>query len=329
MIELIKQANKVFKENFPNETWFERALFFSWSCSIKDCTFCYMSTQEKKNQNQDDKAVRSKESLYAETIICKNLGWKIGFFTGGINAYKHKDILEMLKIINEIIGEKVWISLGPVPKSHLQIYKPYIQGVVGSIETINKELHKKVCPSKPIEPYVKMFDNSTKLGLKNAMTIILGLGETKKDFKTLEKFIKDNHIAKIHLYALNPIKGTVFEGKGSPNKKYHAWYVAKIRTTFPKIDIQMGIWTDKMDRVSLLLNTGANSISKFPIIRKFGSKEAFAVEKEAKKAGRKFTGSMTKMPTVDWDKEVNKLSLDSEMKEKVKTKLLQYLKKMI
>ena len=111
--KLIGEAGVIYSENFSNETWFERALFFSWSCAIKDCTFCFMSTQEKKNRNDNDRSLRSKESLYAETILCKKLGWRIGFFSGGINSYGHKDILEMLRVIAEIIEDKEEISPQP------------------------------------------------------------------------------------------------------------------------------------------------------------------------------------------------------------------------
>lgn len=325
---LISEAGIVFKENFPDETWFERAIFFSWSCAIKDCTFCYMSTQERRNRNDDDKAVRSKESIYAEAILCKNLGWPIGFFTGGVNAYQKEDLVEMLKIINEITSEKVWVSLGPIPESHIEAYKPYIKGVVGSIETVNEELHKKVCPSKPIAPYVRMFKQSTTMGLKNAMTIILGLGETKNDFETLKKFIEDNNIVKIHIYSLNPVKGTEFENNLSPSNEYHAWYIAKVRTTFPEMDIQIGIWKDKVERISLLLEAGANSISKFPVIREFGSELAKSIESQSAKGNRKFKGSLTILPDIDWNAEVEKLSINNDLKEAIKLKLHQYLKNM-
>ncbi|MBI4918750.1 radical SAM protein, partial [archaeon] len=43
--QVIEQANKVFLENFPATTHFERALFYSWSCQINDCKYCYMSTK--------------------------------------------------------------------------------------------------------------------------------------------------------------------------------------------------------------------------------------------------------------------------------------------
>jgi biotin synthase-like enzyme len=325
---LLEQANKAYKENFPNETWFERALFFSWSCSIKDCTFCYMSTQDRKNKDEEDRAVRSKESLYAEAILCKTLGWRIGFFSGGINAYKHDEIAEMLRVISTITGEKLWINLGATPEAYLEKYLPYIQGVVGSIETVNENIHTQVCPSKPTAPYRKMFEYSAKLGLKNAMTIILGIGETKEDFGALKEFIKKYKIEKLHLYALNPVKGTPFEKKGSPNPEYQAWYIAKTRTAFPKLDIQMGIWKDKIDRIPLLLEAGANSISKFPATRDFGSKEAKIIQELSAKAGRNFLGSLTKLPKTDWDAEVEKIPCSGATKKIVRQKLQQYLNRM-
>ena len=46
---LIEEGHKVYSEHFPNATNFERAIFFSWGCSVNDCTFCYMSTQTDRS----------------------------------------------------------------------------------------------------------------------------------------------------------------------------------------------------------------------------------------------------------------------------------------
>ena len=45
-------------------------------------------------------------------------------------------------------------------------------------------------------------------------------------------------------------------------------------------------------------------------------------------ADKEFVGSLTKMPCVDWDKEVDKLKIDDTLKEKIKVKLEKYLKLM-
>jgi len=323
---LVEEAEKVYSQNFPITTNFERAVFFSWGCTIGDCTFCYMSTQPADKPPRETR--RSSESIFAEFILAKNLGWDIGFFSGGIGVFSPKEVEFLLKNIYEILGEKIWLNIGPIPKPLLQKYAPYIKGIVASIETINPELHKIVCPSKPIEPYEKMFEYATELGLKKGMTFIVGMGEKKEDLPLLKEFIKKHQIEKIHLYGLIPQKGTMFEDARIPSKEEQAWWIAQLRIAFPKLNIQCGIWEDRVDRISYLLKAGANSISKFQAIKLFGTDVAKEIEDQAHLAGREFKGTLTKLPAIDWNKEVETLSFSTELKEKVKEKLENYLKSM-
>ena len=285
-----------------------------------------MSTQTKFNKER--LARRTTESLLAEVILCKKLGWELGFVSGGQGAYKKVEFLELLKKIKQVYGKKIWLNVGPISKLELIKYKPYIKGVVASIETINPKIHELVCPSKPIKPFEKMLVQAKKLGLKRGMTIIIGLGETINDFKLLRDFIKKYGISKIHIYGLNPQKRTMFENAKPPALEYQAEWIKRARKAFPRMDIQCGIWLDRTKYVSTLLKAGANSISKFPAIKYFGSQQAKEVEKQARLANREFKGTLTKLPKVDWDKEVDKLKLDKELKEKIRRKLKTYLKKM-
>src|SRR3989338_1167379 len=144
--ELIDKANKTYLENFPANTCFERAIFFSWYCGTGDCKYCYMSTQPKKPL-----ARRTTESLIAEVILCKKLGWNIGFLSGGHKAYTAEGFEELLKKISTAAEEKIWINIGALKEDEIKIFLPYIKGVVGAIEILDPKLHKKICPSKPIE----------------------------------------------------------------------------------------------------------------------------------------------------------------------------------
>ncbi|MFH1275771.1 MAG: radical SAM protein, partial [Candidatus Woesearchaeota archaeon] len=324
--DLIKLASKTFKENFPMQASFERAIFFSWGCTIGDCTFCYMSTQPKEKAVKETR--RSTASILAEFILSKHLGWDIGFFTGGIGIFTPQEIKFLLQAAHQIIGEKIWLSIGPVPKKLLEEYLPYIKGVVGSTETVNPKLHKKICPSKPLKPYEIMFESATDLGLMKAMTFIVGMGETKDDFILLKEFIEKYKIDKIHVYGLIPQEGTVFENSKPPSAEEQAWWIAKLRITFPKLDIQCGIWEDRIERISLLLKAGSNSISKYKATKLFGTKISHAIENEVKKSGREFKGTLTKLPDIDWNKEVDKLNLEHQLKEEIKAKLEPYLKRM-
>jgi biotin synthase-like enzyme len=306
-------------------TCFERAIFFSWYCDIKDCKFCYMSTQPLKTRKI---ARRSVESILAEVILTKKFGWELGFFSGGIGAFSEIDFRRLVELVFKVYGQKIWLNIGPLKKAQLAEYKPYIKGVVGSIETVNPKVHDKVCPSKPMQPYFEMFEEAEKLGLMRAMTIILGLGETIDDFDRFCEIVDKYGITKVHFYGLNPQKGTIFEDAEPPTADYQAEWIKKTREKYPGMSIQFGIWLDRVDRVSQMLNAGANSISKFPALRYFGSGKAKQIEVEAKKAGFEFKGSLTEMPDVDWDKEVDVSDLDDHLKEKVREKLRKYLKRM-
>lgn len=343
-MSLIEQANEVYLKNFKPETGFERAIFFSWYCKTRDCTFCYMSTINHKRlivehaqkhavsdmstqpKNKTKLARRTAASILAEVILCKKLSWDIGFISGGHDAYTTVEFKELLQKISIVSGQKQWINVGALSKEGLKQFQPYIKGVVGSIETVNKKVHDNVCPSKPAEPYYEMFEYAKELGLKNAITIILGLGETIDDFDELRDIIERYNIEKIHFYSLNPQKGTVFEHAQSPTKEYQAEWIARTRIEFPKINIQAGIWLDKVDNVSLLLMAGANSISKFPAIKYFNSKHARAIELNAKEAGRAFKGTLTEFKRFDIDKELDKYELDLRLKEEIKDKLGKYIK---
>lgn len=316
---LINKAGTVYKQNFPMETCFERAIFFSWYCGIGDCKFCYMSTQQDKiGQGRGKYSRRTPESLIAEAILCKKLGWGIGAISGGYKAFEKEDFLSILKRMHEATGEKFWLNVGPLTKAEIKKFLPYMKGYVASTETINKKVHDFVCPSKPIEPFEKSLEAAKELGVERAMTIILGIGESTEDFPLLEKFIKKHGVSRIYLYSLNPHKGTFFEGRKTITKERYAEWVARTRIAFPEINIQCGIWLDRADIVGLLLSAGANSITKFPAIRCFNSKYAKEVEGQAKLAGRSFKGTLTKMPEMDM------AGIDS----KVSIKIKEYLKQM-
>ncbi|MBL7051373.1 radical SAM protein [Candidatus Woesearchaeota archaeon] len=326
-MNLIQKANQTYLKHFNKETYFERALFFSWYCGLGDCTFCYMSINQTKQDPK--KAKRTFSSILAETLISKELNWKIEFISGGYQSYTKKELLFLIKAIHSITKEKQWLNIGTLNKKELTMFKPFTKGYAGTIETVNWELRKKVCPSKTLQPILKTFQHCDELKLKKAITIILGLGETIKDFQNLKQFIKQHKISKVTFYTLNPHPGTPF--KNPPTKKYASKWIAKTRIEFPKLHIIAGAWIDKTDYYSALLKAGANNITKMPSIRKFNSKELKNIESEVKKAGRIFKSKLTKLPDINWDKKILSLNpkiFPNELKKEITIKLNKYLKQM-
>ena len=267
-------------------------------------------------------------SMIADAIIGKNLGWKFEYLTGGYSNWDIDDIVEIAKNISEVYKGKIWINLGILDEDAMNQLKPYVEGICASIETVEKELHDQLCPDKPVQPYSEMLELAKKKGFKTSITIVIGIGEKKEDIELLFDFIDRHKIDRITFYALKPVKGTAFEDAKSPNCDYYSWWIKETRKKFPNIEIIAGLTPKKIDYVKPVLQAGADAITKFPAIRLFGSEKAKSIEQQAKLAGRKFVGTLSKLPSIDWDKEVDKLELDSGLEEKVKVKLQQYIKKM-
>lgn len=281
-----------------------------------------MSTQESSTRKESK---RHYKSIVAEAIICKSFGWKVGFLSGGVSVLTKEELLRLLRLIHAITGEKIWLNTGILPKQTLEECKPYIEGVVGTVEVINPILHDDICPSKPIAPIERMFGHAKELGIRRAMTLIVGLGETINDVDLLMPFIEKHGISKIHIYGLIPQKGTAFENTQPPSAEYQAEWIARVRIAYPDIEILCGIWKDRPEYISLLLKAGANSISKFPALRKFNSLSAQKIEAEVANSGRTFEGTLTKMHDVDVDSSLAKLDLDDASKQEIKKRCDQYI----
>lgn len=324
-MDYLEEAQKVYKENFNSEAWYGRCIFLSWYCDLGTCKFCFRSTQKHKIKFAAN-AKRTLSSVIVEALLCRELGWRIEFLTGGYKIYPIKDLVEMAKIVSKIFGEKIWLNLGVIKKEDLELFEPYVTGIVSSIETINPELHKEICPDKDILPYEEMFEYAKEL--KKSMTIVIGLGEKKEDFELLCKFIEKHKLDRITFYALKPVKGTKFENSTGPKTEDYLWWIANTRIRFPKLEIIAGTTPKRYEEVGELMKAGANAFTKFPATKMFGTKQAFKIEEDIEKSGRKLLGTITKMPKIDWDAKIEELELEDWLEKDVKEKIKIYLKRM-
>lgn len=303
---------------------FERALFFSWYCGLGDCTFCYMSTQP--NTVDPKKARRSAASIFAEAIIARECGWDIEFISGGYHSYSFEELLFLVKGVHNITGKKQWLNIGYLSKHQLEQFLPDIIGYAGTVESVNWDVRKKVCPSKHLGPILRTFEACDALGLDKAITIIVGLGESIADVANLVAFVKEHRISRITFYSLNPHPKTPFSSP--PDKEYYAQWISKTKQSLPSVEIVAGAWLDKPEYFTAVLEAGADNITKLPAVRKFGSKQAYEIESAIGAANRSFTGSLTKLPLVDWIGCVDALDeqlFSLELKKNIKEKLNSYL----
>ena len=318
IFELIQQANDLTLKKHGNLITLERAVFLSWWCDKGDCAFCYMSTQKDKIKDPS-KARRNINKIYAEAEMCKRLDWNIEFLSGGYESFTTQEIKEIATTIKNITGDGVWLNTGITDE--LDEFGSEIKGITGAVEVANPKIHEKVCPSKKLEDISNMLDVSNKLGFKKAITIILGLGETLDDVEYIIDYIKDNKIDRVIFYSLNPHKETIYANSSQPASLYYAQVVAQVRLAFPDIEIICGTWIDNLANIGILISSGANGITKFPLFKMFGTKYGKRVEEEVKWAGRELKGTFTDKNMLGPQKSEINPELDKFIKRYVKESL--------
>ncbi|MFT4326434.1 MAG: radical SAM protein [Candidatus Woesearchaeota archaeon] len=318
--KLLQEAQKVYTQNFSGQTWYGRCIFLSWFCSIADCTFCYRSTAiHQKKHPQGSR--RSMGSALLEALFCKVFNWRIEFLTAGLGAMNHKDMLEYIQNVHAVYGEKIWLNVGVISKEHLESFKPYVKGIVSSIETPHPEIHKEVCPSKPIKPYISMYNEARDLGYALSACFIVGF--PGDDINVWFDFIEENKLQRITVYALKPVKGTPFT-KGPDHDTYLQW-LAKLRIRFPRLEIISGTNLRRSEEIGYTLQAGVNAVTKFPATKQFGTHKAQLIVDMMQEENRNFTSNITKLPNIDWHKEIDALSIKEAYKIQMKEKLQNYL----
>ena len=318
IFDLIKKANDTTLNRHGNLITLERAVFLSWWCDKGDCAFCYMSTQKNKIKDPK-KARRNVYNIYAEAEMCKRLDWNIEFLSGGYESFTTQEIKEIATTIKDITGDGVWLNTGITDE--LGEYESEIKGITGAVEVANPEIHERVCPSKKLEDISNMLDVAGDLGFKKAITVILGLGETLEDVGYLMDYIRDHKIDRVIFYSLNPHKETVYANSSQPASLYYAQVVAQVRLAFPDIEIICGTWIDNLANIGILILSGANGITKFPLFKMFGTKYGKRVEEEVKWAGRELKGTFTDKTQLGPEKSEVSPDLDKFIKRYVKESL--------
>ena len=291
-LELITKANNLSLKKGYNEISLERAVFLSWWCDKGDCKFCYMSTQKNKIKDPT-KAKRRVNNILAEAEMCSRLGWNIEFLSGGYKSFTTAEIKSIAENIH----------------SELEEYGSEIKGITGAVEAANPEFQKTVCPSKPLDQIGDMLDKAGDLGFKKAITIILGLGESFEDIEYLK------------VYSLNPHPETEYVNSSQPASLYYAKVVSTIRLEFPDLEIICGTWTDNLANIGILILSGANGITKFPLFKMFGTKYGKRVEEEVKWTGRTLKGTFTDKSKLGPEKSEINPELDQYIKRYIKDSL--------
>ncbi len=333
--ERMTLAFEAFKRNHKNEYKFARAIFGSWYCSIRDCKFCFLSTQKNTKPYISKRRI---ESIIAEALIIKKLNGELENFTGGVLGNDYSELIKITKLLYYIFEEPIWINLNVVPLKIWDEIKKYVKGLIYSTETFNEKLHNFVAPSKPLKPVENLYnflDSEKKL---KGATLIVGLGESWRDIKITNEFLETWQVNQLNLYGLKPIPKTIYENKVIPPLPYLLFWISEIRINNSKLTISASKSYRYINEYPFFYKAGANYYSKLRFINDFSKKGFIYFQRLNRKLNipQKTKVSMNFEEFDEFRKEIgnydlNRLSEKSGVKfniELVKEKLDKYLKTM-
>ena len=326
--DLLRRAREAYESSFDGEAWFGRCIFLSFYCERGTCTFCFRSVARHKERHAP-RARRSLASVLTEALLIRAFGWRIEFLTGGYGSLEDDELVRTVRLVSQALGRKLWVNLGELSPVMLGRLRPYVEGVVSSIETINPSVHERVCPDKPIEPYERMMVQAKALGYRLGFTIIIGIGESRDDFPLLEAFISKHSFERLTIYALRPVRGTPFTQ--GPSSEEVAWWIAKTRAAFPSIEIIAGSAEYRLEEAALFLRAGANAITKLPATKLFNTPDGERLGVLAQDAGRRWTGTFSHpdpLHAADWESLMDGIDLTGEERESLRRTLEDYLSRM-
>ena len=300
---LLAEAETTFTSHWPAETTYNRQLFFDWHCQDQ-CHVCYLSLQ--KSEQIPIKAKRSVASILAEAHIVRQLRWT-PTLVGDIRTHTIKDLREMCRRVCSITEGGLWINAGPISRNDIDIIRPFIEGVIAPIETVNRDAYKEICPKKSITPLLTMLSETT---TKRGISLILGAGESLSNLDLLFDFIRNNEIDRVVFNT--PMRSTGYTTL--PSSFYIARWIAETRINFPKVEIIVAVNPSRPVETSLFLKSGANQLTGFPAISMFNTEAARIIEQESITARRTMKSTLTDMSKVS---KMASLNIDNEIKEKI------------
>ena len=157
--------------------------------------------------------------------------------------------------------------------------------------------------------------------LKRHKQIVLLSGESFEDVSYLIDYIKEHEIDRVIFYSMNPHPETIYANSSQPASLYYAKVVSTVRLAFPDLEIICGTWTDNLANIGVLILSGANGITKFPLFKMFGTKYGKRVEEEIKWTGRSLKGTFTDKSRLGPEKSEVDPKLDRYIKRYIKDSL--------
>ncbi|WP_210409268.1 radical SAM protein [Methanococcoides sp. NM1] len=152
---------------------------------IFDCKFCPVP-----KLNGKVKTIEEVVDLIGEANATGKM--KAISITSGVDESVEKELERALEVVHAVkkYGIPIGVAVYPTPDSNILLKKAGVDEIKYNVETMDRELYKKVCPGQDMEEILQALKGAVEVFGKNKVcaNFIIGLGETDE---TVEKGIRE------------------------------------------------------------------------------------------------------------------------------------------
>ncbi|WP_456471752.1 5,10-methenyltetrahydromethanopterin hydrogenase cofactor biosynthesis protein HmdB [Methanocaldococcus sp.] len=176
----------------------------------------------------------------------------------------NKEVVRAAKIVKGNTNLEVLVNAGSdlTEEDIKELKELKVDTICCNLETINKELFKKLKPGEELEDRIKVCKLVNKYNIELSSGLLIGVGESYKDRVEHLFFLKEEfNIGEIPIMGFNPYKGTPMENFKRCHPLEQAKTIAITRLIFPNIRITSPSPTIGAENIYLPLMAGASNIA--------------------------------------------------------------------
>ncbi|HIP84463.1 MAG TPA: biotin synthase BioB [Methanothermococcus okinawensis] len=179
------------------------------------------------------------------------------------HGYRGREVIRALKIVKENTNLEVLVNAGgDLTEESIRELKRYgVDTICCNLETINRELFKKLKPGESLDRRIEICKLVRKYNIQLSSGLLIGIGESYRDRVDHLMFLKELDVEEIPIMGFNPYPGTPMENHLRCSSLEQGKTIAIARLMFPHIRITSPTPTIGPELVQFALLSGASNIA--------------------------------------------------------------------
>ncbi|SNR90402.1 5,10-methenyltetrahydromethanopterin hydrogenase cofactor biosynthesis protein HmdB [Desulfurobacterium atlanticum] len=205
---------------------------------------------------------KKRKEIKEAAIFIEKSGIKRVSVSAGYGNFKK--VLSALEIIKEFTKLKVLINIGgDLNKERIKLLKiTGVDTICCNLETMNKNLFKKLKPDDSLEQRMKVCFLVKESGIELSSGILVGIGESDEDRKIHIQFLKEIEVDEVPVMGFHPYKNTPMEDSPFAPLKLQLKVIKEVKEIIPNLKrLTVPFPTIGKDGVIPAVKSGATNIA--------------------------------------------------------------------